>query len=183
MFRQLFLLISILGAGLLLGQQGSGTISGIVTDPQNAAVPGADVRVRNTGTNSMFRTKANEQGYFTAPGMAVGDYEVVTERAGFKRSVRSGITLQVNQTAQVDVRLEIGQVADTVEVVGEAPVVNTSNATVGEVIENRRVRDLPLNGRGALALTLLTSGVISNAGPTNSGFGDRGKFSAVSTFY
>jgi outer membrane receptor protein involved in Fe transport len=181
MLRHFFLLVSVLSAGMLLGQQGSGTISGIVTDPQNAAVAGADVRVRNTGTNSVFRTKANEQGYFTAPGMSVGEYEVVTERPGFKRSVRSGITLQVNQTAQVDVRLEIGQVADTVEVVGEAPVVNTSNATVGEVIENRRVRDLPLNGRGALALTLLTSGVISNAGPTNSGFGDRGiQISSVS---
>jgi len=174
MLQKTLLLACAVGAMTLLGQQGSGTISGIVTDQQDAAVPGADVRVRNTGTNSMFRTKANEQGFYTAPGMAVGEYEIVTERMGFKRSVRSGITLQVNQTAQVDVRLEIGQVADTVEVVGEAPIVNTSNATVGEVIENRRVRDLPLNGRGALALTLLTSGVISNAGPTNSGFGDRG---------
>jgi len=159
---------------MLLAQQGSGTISGIVTDPQNAAVAGADVRVRNVGTNSVFRTTANEQGFYTAPGMAVGDYEVVTERTGFKRSVRTGINLQVNQTAQVDVRLEVGQVADTIEVIAEAPLVNASNSTVGEVIENRRVRDLPLNGRGALALTLLTSGVVSNAGPTNSGFGDRG---------
>jgi hypothetical protein len=165
----------------LFAQQGSGTISGVVTDPQNSSIPGADVRVRNTGTNAVFRTKANEQGYYTAPGLAVGEYEVTTEQTGFKRSVRSGITLQVNQTAQVDVRLEIGQVADTVEVVGEAALLNTSNATVGEVIENRRVRDLPLNGRGALALTLLTSGVISNAGPTNSGFGDRGiQISSVS---
>lgn len=174
MIRTLSVFSCILTAGALFAQQGSGTIAGIVTDPQNAAVAGADVRVRNTGTNSVFRTKANEQGFYTAPGLPVGEYEISTERQGFKRSVRSGITLQVNQTAQVDVRLEIGQVAETVEVAGEAPIVNTSNSTVGEVIENRRVRDLPLNGRGALALTLLTSGVISNAGPTNSGFGDRG---------
>jgi hypothetical protein len=181
MLRQILPLAALLAAGTLHAQQGSGTISGTVTDPQNAAVAGADIRVRNTGTNALFRTRANEQGFYTAPGLAVGDYEVLTEQAGFKRSIRSGITLQVNQTAQVDVRLEIGQVADTVEVVGEAPIVNTSNATVGEVIENRRVRDLPLNGRGALALTLLTSGVISNAGPTNSGFGDRGiQISSVS---
>ncbi len=169
------LVVSALLASLpLLAQQGGGTISGIVTDAQNASIPNADVRIRNTGTNATFRTKANEQGFFTAPGLPVGDYEVVTERVGFKRSVRSGITLQVNQTAQVDVRLELGQLADSIVVTGEAPAVNTSNATVGEVIENRRVRDLPLNGRNALALTLLTSGVISNAGPTNSGFGDRG---------
>ncbi|MBM3735416.1 MAG: hypothetical protein FJW39_06475 [Acidobacteria bacterium] len=157
-----------------LAQQGTGTISGIVTDPQDAVAAGAGIRVRNTGTNITFGTRTNDQGFYTAPGMAVGEYEVTAELAGFKRAVRSGITLQVNQNAQVNIRMEVGQVAETVEVVGEAPLVNTSNATVGEVIENRRVRDLPLNGRGALALTLLTTGVVSNAGPTNSGFGDRG---------
>src|SRR5262245_12319196 len=98
MFRQTLLLTTVLGCSMLLAQQGSGTISGIVTDPQNAAVAGADVRVRNVGTNSVFRTKANDQGFYTAPGMPVGDYEVVTEQAGFKRSVRTGINLQVNQT-------------------------------------------------------------------------------------
>jgi hypothetical protein len=175
------LLLPALLAAVVSAQQGTGTISGIVTDPQGAAASGAEVRVRNTGTNFVFRARANDQGFYTAPGMAVGEYEVSAELPGFKRSVRSGITLQVNQNAQVDVRLEVGQVAETVEVVGEAPLVNTSNATVGEVIENRRVRDLPLNGRGALALTLLTTGVISNAGPTNSGFGDRGiQISSVS---
>ncbi|MBM3724527.1 MAG: TonB-dependent receptor [Acidobacteria bacterium] len=156
------------------GQQGTGTISGVVTDPQDAVIAGAELRVRNTGTNSVFRARTNEQGFYTAPGLPVGDYEITAELQGFKRSVRSGITLQVNQNAQVNVRLEVGQVAERVEVVGEAPLVNAANATVGEVIENRRVRDLPLNGRGALALTLLTAGVVSNAGPTNSGFGDRG---------
>jgi hypothetical protein len=174
MLRQILLLAFVVSAGTLWAQQGAGTISGIVTDPQAASVDGADIRVRNVGTNAVFRTRANAEGFYTAPGLPVGEYEVTAERQGFKRSVRSGITLQVNQTAQVDFQMQIGQVADTVQVVGEAPIVNTSNATVGEVIENRRVRDLPLNGRGALALTLLTSGVISNAGPTNSGFGDRG---------
>ncbi len=168
------LLLAALSALPVFSQQGTGTISGIVTDAQNAVVSGADITVRNVGTNFTFKTKANETGFYTAPGLAVGEYEVLAEMAGFKRSVRSGITLQVNQNAQVDLRLEVGQVAETVEVSGQAPLVNTTNATVGEVIENRRVADLPLNGRGALALTLLTTGVISNAGPTNSGFGDRG---------
>src|SRR5688572_5917241 len=104
MLRQILSLACVMGACSLLAQQGSGTISGIVTDAQNAAIPGAEIRVRNTGTNSTFRTTANEQGFYTAPGMAVGEYEVITERTGFKRSMRTGITLQVNQTAQVDVR-------------------------------------------------------------------------------
>ena len=93
---------------------------------------------------------------------------------GFKRTVRSGVTLQVNQNAQVNVTLDIGQISESVQVIAEAQLVDTSGATLGTVVENRRIQELPLNGRSALALTLLTPGVVSNAGPTNSGFGDRG---------
>jgi hypothetical protein len=158
----------------LAAQQGTGSISGLVTDPQNAVVAGARVELIQIETNAAFRTRSNEQGFYTAPGLAVGEYEIRAEMEGFKRAVRRGITLQVNQNAAVNLRLEVGQVVETVEVVGEAPLVDTGSATLGTVIENRRVRDLPLNGRNALALTLLNAGVISNAGPTNSGFGDRG---------
>jgi hypothetical protein len=161
-------------AAVTFGQVQSGAISGTVTDPSDASVGGATIEIRNTGTNAVFRTQSNDSGFYTAPGLPVGEYEVVAQMQGFKRSVRSGITLQVNQNAQVNIRLEVGQLAESVEVTGEAPLVNTGNATLGAVIENRRVRDLPLNGRNALALTLLNPGVISNAGPTNSGFGDRG---------
>jgi outer membrane receptor protein involved in Fe transport len=158
----------------LFAQLQSGTISGTVTDPQDAAVAGAQIEVRSVGTNAVFRTVSNDSGYYTAPGLAVGDYEITAQQQGFKRSVRSGITLQVNQNAQVNFRLEVGQVAESIEVSAEAALVDTGSSTLGAVIENRRVRDLPLNGRNALALTLLNPGVISNAGPTNSGFGDRG---------
>ena len=156
------------------GQQNTGTVSGTVSDQQGAVIPGAAVEVRNVATNVLFTAATNENGLYTAPGLAVGEYEISAESAGFKRAVRSGLTLQVNQIARVDLQLEIGQVTETIEVTGEAPLVDTGDATLGEVIERRRVSDLPINGRSALALTLLTSGVISNAGPTNSGFGDRG---------
>jgi hypothetical protein len=137
-------------------------------------IAGAKVEIVNVDTNATFRSQTNEQGAYTAPGLAVGRYEVRAERAGFKKGVRSGITLQVNQNAQVNVILQVGQLAEVVEVRGEAALVDASSATVGTVIENRQVQALPLNGRGALSLTLLTPGVFSNAGPTNSGFGDRG---------
>ncbi len=159
---------------LASAQQGTGTITGLVTDQQGAVIPGAQVEVRNTGTNAVFTTSSNESGLYVAPGMAVGEYEIGVESEGFRRSVRSGVTLQVGQNAEVNVTLEIGQVTEVVEVIGEAPLVDTGGATIGEVIERKRVSDLPINGRGALALTMLTAGVISNAGPTNSGFGDRG---------
>ena len=164
-----------------MAQQSTGTISGVVTDQQGAVIPGATVSVLNTATNSEFNTSSNESGLYVAPGMVVGEYQVTVEADGFRRSVRSGVTLQVGQNAAVNVTLEIGQVTEIVEVVGQAPLVDTGGATIGEVIERKRVTDLPINGRGALALTMLTAGVISNAGPTNSGFGDRGiQLSSVS---
>ena len=166
--------LTLLAAALSLAQQSTGTITGTVSDQQGAVIPGAQVEVLNTGTNAVFATSSNENGLYIAPGMVVGEYEIAVESAGFRRSVRSGVTLQVGQNAEVNVTLEIGQVTEVVEVVGEAPLVDTGGATIGEVIERKRVSDLPINGRGALALTMLTAGVISNAGPTNSGFGDRG---------
>jgi hypothetical protein len=170
-----------LGCFSAYAQQGTGTISGTVTDPQGAVVAGARVEVARVDTGSVFRALTNERGLYVAPGLAVGPYEVRAEREGFKRGVRSGIVLQVDQNAQVDFTLQVGQVVETVEVIGEAPLVDSSSATLGQVIENRRVQELPLNGRSALALTLLTAGVISNAGPLNSGFGDRGiQLSSVS---
>jgi hypothetical protein len=166
---------------LALAQQGTGTLSGTVTDSQDAVISSARVEVANIDTGAVFRTQTNAQGNYTAPGLAVGRYEVRAELQGFRRAVRSGITLQVNQNAQVNLVLQVGQLAETVEVRGEAALVDSSSATVGTVIDNRQVQALPLNGRGALALTLLTPGVISNAGPTQSGFGDRGvNISAIS---
>ena len=161
-------------APLALAQQSTGTISGTVTDQQGAVIPGAQVEVLNTETNAAFATSSNENGLYVAPGMVVGTYEIAVESDGFRRTVRSGVTLQVGQNAEINVSLEIGQVTEVVEVVGAAPLIDTRGATLGEVIERKRVTDLPINGRGALALTMLTAGVISNAGPTNSGFGDRG---------
>ncbi|MBI1354221.1 MAG: hypothetical protein GC160_07735 [Acidobacteria bacterium] len=165
----------------IFAQQGSGTIQGTVLDPQGAVVPSARVEVRNLDTNATFETLTNETGLYTAPGLSVGPYEVAAQSQGFKRALRSGVVLQVNQNALVDLTLEVGQLAEVVEVRADAALVDAGGATVGAVIERKRVTDLPLNGRSALALTLLTSGVISNAGPTASGFGDRGtQLSALS---
>jgi hypothetical protein len=162
-------------------QQGRGAMQGTITDQSGAAVADATVTVRNVGTNQPFTTTSNAEGFFSAPTLPVGSYEVVAERPGFKRAVRSGITLLVDQRAQVDVQLEVGGTAESVTVTAEAPLVDSGSATVGKVIENKRISELPLNGRNALALVLLTPGVKSQAGPTNSGFGDRGiALSAIS---
>ncbi|MCL5745948.1 MAG: carboxypeptidase regulatory-like domain-containing protein, partial [Acidobacteria bacterium] len=158
----------------LYAQQGRGTISGTVTDAQSAAVPGVAVEIRNLETNAVFRTTTNETGFYTAPGLAVGNYEVTAEIAGFKKTVRSGIILEVDQKAAVNLTIEIGQVTERVQVVGEAPLVDVGSATVGKVVENRRIQELPLNGRNALALAMFTPGVRTAVGPTYTGFTDRG---------
>ncbi len=159
---------------VLLAQQGRGTIQGVVTDQTGAIAGGVAVKVTNIDTNVTVNTQTNGEGYFLATNLNVGSYSVSAERAGFRKALRTGIVLQVDQRAQIDFRLELGQVAETVEVKAEAPLLDTGNSAVGKVIDNRRVLELPLNGRSALALTLLTPSVKSNAGPTNSGFGDRG---------
>ena len=162
-----------LSAGLW-AQQGRGTIQGAVTDTSGAAVQGVAVRVVNDDTNLVFATETNGEGYFSAPNLNVGRYTVSAEKTGFRKSVRSGLVLQVDQRAQVDLRLEIGQMSEAIEVKGEASLVETGTSSEGKVMDNRHVQELPLNGRNALALTLLTPSVKSNAGPTNAGFGDRG---------
>ena len=179
-FVRLAMMSLVLG-GAAFTQQGSGTILGTILDPQGAVVQGALVEVRSVETNATFQTASNESGFYTAPGLAVGSYEISAESAGFKRAVRRGVVLQVHQNAKVDFELELGQLTEVVEVRADVPLVDVGGATVGAVIERRRVADLPLNGRSALALTLLNAGVVSNAGPTASGFGDRGtQLSALS---
>jgi hypothetical protein len=159
---------------LAFAQQGGGVFSGLVSDQQGAPVAGAKIVVRNTGTNVRVETVSNSEGVFVTPTMPVGAYELTCEMQGFKKAVRGNLTLQVDQRAQIDFALELGQVSETVVISADQVLLDTASATFGKVVEERRIQELPLNGRNALALTLLTPAVKSNAGPTNSGFTDRG---------
>jgi hypothetical protein len=89
-------------------QVGRGTISGTIIDQQGAAVSGAAIVIANVDTNAEFKTTSNDQGFYTAPGMAIGNYRIMAEMSGFKRGLRTGINLQVDQHAQVDFKLEVG---------------------------------------------------------------------------
>ena len=155
-------------------QQGKGTILGTVSDSSGAAVPDARVSIVNTETNTAVSTQTNSDGNYTSPALIVGSYEVIAEHAGFKKTVRTGISLQVDQRAEVNLQLELGTVGESIQVTGAVPLVNTEDATIGQVVENKRVDALPINGRSAFALIGLANNVKSNAGPTQSGFADRG---------
>ena len=121
----------------LAAQQGTGTISGTVTDAQDAVVTGADVEVANLDTGAVFHAKANDQGFYIAPGMAVGRYEVRASMAGFKKAVRTGIVLQVNQNLQVNVPLQVGQLVESVEVSGQATAVSGSPRSASTAVPTR----------------------------------------------
>ncbi|MBI1790715.1 MAG: carboxypeptidase regulatory-like domain-containing protein [Acidobacteria bacterium] len=169
------LLLLASGSALVaFAQQGRGTILGTVTDSSGAAVAGARVGITHIATNVTFQTLTNQEGFYSSPPLNVGSYTVTAEQQGFKKAVRSGIVLEVDQRPAINMTLEVGAVTEQIEVMAVAALVETTTGALGKVVENRRVQELPLNGRSALALTLLTPSVKSNAGPTNSGFGDRG---------
>ncbi len=157
-----------------LAQRGRGTVLGIVTDQSGAVVPSAAVTIVNTETNVTTTVLTNNDGYYSAPNLAVGPYSVSAARDGFKKALRTGLTLEVDQKAEINLVLEAGAVSETIEVSSQASLVDTTTATFGKVIENRRVQDLPVNGRNALSLVLLAPAVQSGVGPTASGFADRG---------
>jgi len=160
-------------------QIGRATILGSVVDASNAPIAGAEVRVTRVETNAAHNTATNEFGLYSIPALPVGTYDVAVIASGFKRAVRSGIVLKVDDKPEIDFRLEIGAVTESVEVVGQTPLVDTASATVGKVIENTRMTSLPVNGRTVLSLVLLTPNVRGHT-VNSPGFGDRG--AAASNF-
>ncbi|MFN0121109.1 MAG: carboxypeptidase regulatory-like domain-containing protein [Blastocatellia bacterium] len=175
LFRWLCLMSLItLISGAAIAQQGRGTIFGTVADASGAVVPGATIAITNIATNVETTTVSNDSGFYSLPNLQVGAYTVSATKTGFKKRLRTGLTLEVDQRAQVDLTLETGAVTEVLEISAQSSLVDTSTATIGRVIDNRRVQELPLNGRNALSLVLLAPSVQSGAGPTAAGFGDRG---------
>ncbi|MBI1786769.1 MAG: carboxypeptidase regulatory-like domain-containing protein [Acidobacteria bacterium] len=143
----------------LAAQRDTGTIRGAVTDPSGAAVPGVRITVTDELTQVVaFNTGSDDMGRFAAPALKVSTYAIGAEMTGFKKAVRRGIILDVNQVAVVDMTLDLGQVSDVVEVTGAAPLMRTESSELGDVVEQRRVVDLPLNGRFFVNLVSLTTG-------------------------
>ena len=145
--------------GILLGQVTTGTILGTIHDASGAAVVTAKVTItdRAKGTTTVYETDQN--GDYNAPFLIPGTYSVSVLREGFKRAVSDNVVLDVDQKARVDMSLEIGQVTQTLEVTAIAPLVRSESSELGEVIAQRQVQDLPLNGRNFAQLVDLVPGV------------------------
>lgn len=134
------------------------TVTGYVSDPAGALVPGATVTITETTTSYTRSTISSEAGAYTFPGLPVGVYAVTVAMPGFRTYTQTGITLQVNQSARVDIRLEIGEVSDAMEVTAQAPLLEKETSSQGQVVDKRNLADLPLDGRNPIALVSLVVG-------------------------
>ncbi len=146
-------------------QEFRGRITGLVTDQLGAIVPNATVTATKAETGVRSQTKTGGEGQFTLPFLLPGDYTISVEAAGFKRYIREGVRVSTNAQVAIDVRLEVGAAAESVTVVGEAPLLATSTASTGQVINQRQIENMPMNGRTPLVLAQLAYGVIPNSDP------------------
>jgi outer membrane receptor protein involved in Fe transport len=142
-------------------------ITGTIADPSGAVISGATITVVNPQTNLTRSTQSNEAGAYSVPALGPGVYDVRVEKPGFSAQARNAVGLQTAQVARLDFSLQVGNVAETVVVTAGAPVLETETTSLGTVIENKRIVELPLNGRNYLQLASLIPGATTN-GPASS---------------
>ena len=172
MSKRLVLVLGALlcAANLASAQTITAAITGTVNDPSGSVVPNAKVIATNTGTNVSFETSTNESGLYTFPFVPTGNYNVAVSNAGFKKSVVGPFKLEVNQTARVDIKLEIGETTQTLEITDVAPILQTESTQTGSTLSSAKLTNIPLNGRNFVSLTLLVPGAVS---PNPSGMNGR----------
>src|SRR5882757_7620530 len=139
-------------------QVATGNLRGNVVDTSDAVIANAKVTVINVNTGQQRIVTTNDSGDFNASVMPLGDYQVITEVTGFQKKILTGINLQVDQTATLHIVLQPGAITESVEVNTAAPLLDAQTSSIGQVIENKRIIELPLNGRNPFALGLLAGG-------------------------
>src|SRR5881296_2867364 len=145
--------------------QATSQISGTVKDQSGAVLPGVEITATQTDTGIARSTVSNETGSYVLPNLAVGPYRLEAGLQGFRTFVQTGIVLQVNSNAVINLVLEVGQVTDQVEVRANAALVEMRATGVGQVIENARILELPLNGREVTDLIVLAGAAVNTATP------------------
>ncbi len=158
-------------------QTSAGAIVGSVSDASGAMIPGVEVTATNLGTNQTRQVVTNETGNYRIEPLQAGVYTVSAELPGFRKAVRSDLKVDVDARLRIDFKMEVGAVSEVVEVTGQAPVVQTDSSQVGQVVDERKIVDLPLPGRNFSALAYITPGTF--APRPNSHLATRGQFVAV----
>ena len=155
-----FLLFSL----LMWSQASTGTITGAVRDSSGAAIVAAQVVMTHQGTSVRRDAVTNERGEFTAPYLPIGEYTVSVSLPGFKTATTPGVILQVDKTVTLNFALEPGAITESIEVTASAPLIDAATSSLGQVIDNKKIINLPLNGRNAFALGLLSGNTVPVAG-------------------
>lgn len=146
----------------LPAQSSYGSIVGTVTDPSGAIIPGAAITLTNLDTSEIFKTVSNAGGNYQFVNLQPGDYKVDVTVRGFKHLTRNQVQVAVQLATRIDAVMQVGEVDQQVEVTGSAPLLQTEDATVGQVVSGRTVTDMPLNGRNIMNMTELAPGVIAH---------------------
>jgi len=149
----------------VVAQAVSGTILGVVKDSSGAVVPGASVTLVNTGTGLSRTVVSDGKGDYTAPSLPTGNYTVSAEMSGFKKVALANVHLGVDQKVRIDIKLDLGDMTESVEIQAETPLVQTSTSDLSVTVEGRTIENLPLNGRNFVTLTRTIPGVTRGVGP------------------
>jgi len=157
-----------------VGQTTFGSIVGTVTDPSGGAIPGSGITLTNIGTQERRTAEADATGNYRFVNLISGNYRLQVETAGFKRYSREPIRVEVGSTLRIDPAMQVGDVAETVTVSAETPLLQTQTGTIGSVIEGRVVQEMPLNGRNVLNLIALAPGVVPQGSTSGSPMGNQG---------
>src|SRR5882672_5292068 len=158
----ILILVLLLSTRAAYGQQVTGIILGRVTDSTGSVVPGATIQIQNPATGFSRTDTADADGRYLEANLPLGTYTITVQKQGFQTLVRSGVQVTVGSQITVNAELVIGNVQQHVEVTGEAPAIETSNATISNLVSQDQLRDLPLNGRSIDSLALLTPGIFAN---------------------
>ncbi len=154
------LLCALLSGPVSFGQTDTASINGYVHDSSGAAAPGAMITAVHVATNARYTAAANEHGYYLLTPLRIGIYTLSVELAGFKKELITALELQVQQRANLNFDLEVGQVSEQIVVEGTAPLLSSQDTSMGQVVTNRQIVELPLNGRNYLQLGVLAAGIV-----------------------
>ena len=172
---KVFTPLCVLLCGLpLLGQQSTARLLGSVTDPSGAAIPSASITATNTATAQRHSGQTNATGEYSISLLPIGEYTILVTATGFPSKSMRGIVLQVGQEARFDVTMTLGATNETITVEAEAPLLVTDSSSVGQVIENKAIVNMPLNGRAFWQLAQLTPGVVFTPGGSDITSGGQG---------
>jgi hypothetical protein len=160
-------------------QSASSGLVGLVTDATHGALPGATVTITNTRTNAQRVTTTDGEGRFSVAGLPPATYSIKVELQGFQTAELANFVLRQGEVARPTLALAVATVAESITVVGESPLLQTQSASVGQVISEKQIEDLPINGRNVLSLAALSAGVTSQNRARNTQFGRRNQYITV----